>query len=85
VKVGAEGWTEVRALVQTPASILASPPERRRGYVQRWTSPGPSPAAVRRDDYDLRRSEETLAVVVAWERRTVIADLWESYDPNKER
>ncbi len=68
--------TEYRALVRAPASILATPAERKQGYTERWTSPGASSGAILQDDYDLRRSEESHAYIVAWEEREVTLGPW---------
>lgn len=68
--------TEYRALVLRPASIYATPAERRRGYTERWTASGSSREAVLREDYDLCHSEETGAYVVAWEERKITLDPW---------
>lgn len=75
--MSSEQWTEHRALVRTPASHLATPAERRRGYVEQWTLPGRSQEDVRRDDWSLRRTEESLASVERWQTRVVTAGEWE--------
>jgi hypothetical protein len=73
-----ETGTQVRALIQRPASILDSVADRRVGYVQTWSDCGPDRKTVRKDSYELRRSEETHAYAVRWEVRTVHYDDWEA-------
>lgn len=55
-----ETRVEYRALVREPASFLASPSDRERGYTERWTHWGLSHEAVEKNDYDIVRSTETL-------------------------
>lgn len=71
-----EQWIERRALVRTPASFLATRAEQRKGYVERWTAPARTCDDVRANDYELRRTEESHAVVVDWQARVVTADDW---------
>lgn len=73
-------WTQCRALFRTPASIFATPEERERGYVLRWTSPGTSRQDVVSHTYELRCTEESHTYVVRWEQRTITAGPWTEVD-----
>lgn len=75
--------SEYRAIVQQPASILDSKMAQELGYIEHNTpwnrrEPGMSKEAfilqVRRSDWALRRSEETLAGIVGWEKREVVIE-----------
>ena len=67
---------EYRALLRRPPSYLDSPDERERGFVEFWSSVGDSPGSVRRTDWHLSHSEESLVSVVRWERRVIIEENW---------
>lgn len=67
-------WIEWRAIYQVPASLLDSKEALRRGYVERKTRPFQSKKDA--EASARYRSEETLAVVVGYETRTVQASEW---------
>lgn len=70
-----ERWTEYRAVYRTPASILASPEDRKRGYVVQRTAPYLTREHAR--SAAMIRAEETHAYVTGYEERRVSATGWE--------
>jgi hypothetical protein len=68
---------EYRAVYRQPASILDSPDDRQRGYVERVTTYGEDRERIRKDNYALSRAEESLAHIVRWERRVVAVGPWQ--------
>lgn len=69
--------TEYRAIYRIPASVLASPEEQVRGYVELATGYGEDKQQIRESTYELRRPMESHATIVRWERRTVTVGDWE--------
>lgn len=67
-------WIEWRAIYRTPASFLATPLERERGWVEERTSAYLTKEEAHRSAK--YRSEETLAYVVGYECRKVEASTW---------
>lgn len=70
--------TEYRAIYRRHPSFLDTPEEQAVGYVEHATDYGISKSAVRMANYSLRRTEETRAWIVRWERRTVTVGEWET-------
>ena len=69
-------WTEYRAIIKRPVSLLDTPEDQARGYAIAFSAVGRSKAEVRSSDYLLRHGEETLATLIGWQVRKVQASDW---------
>lgn len=74
----AETRIEYRAIYRVPWSILDPDEYRERGYMERETNYGVDKKRIREQNYDLRRSEESHAEIVRWEKRSVSVGEWET-------
>ncbi|AXC37878.1 hypothetical protein SEA_JACKO_18 [Microbacterium phage Jacko] len=72
---------EWRARYRIPSSILSSAEDRARGYEELFTGYCETREEARK--VAMHRSEETLASVIGYQKRTVVVGEWEDWEEPK--
>lgn len=75
-----EPRTEYRAVYRMPWYFGAPAELRDQGYVEYESDYAEDKETVKRQNYDLRSTEESHATIIRWEKRQVIIGDWRTDD-----